>query len=415
MAEKIVLENGLRLLVEEMPHLRSVACGLWVDTGSAREERGRFGVSHLLEHMLFKGTQRRTAAQIAAVMDNVGGVLNAFTAKEQTCYYTRCLDEHFPLALDLLADMYHHSRFEPQEVEREKKVVIEEINMYEDSPDDLVLDLFAATLWPGHCYGRSISGSAADVAGLDAAAVRQFWRGHYAAANTVLAVAGNIRRQQVAELAEELFSPAPVLPQPTLTPPQPAAGDGFIRKEIEQTHVCLGFTAPALSDADHYAAAIVNSAFGGSASARLFQEVREKRGLSYSAYSDLESYAQAGFLTAYASTQPANAEELIRVMANEFTRLAEQGLTTEEIRRSKDQLRGSLLLQMESSGSLMSKLGKYELSLGTLYDPRQVADKLLAVTEDEISAVIERMVRPGQMVLAQVGPSRCPLEAKELF
>lgn len=415
MAEKFILSSGMRLLVEYMPHLHSVSAGVWVDTGSALEQDGQFGISHLLEHMMFKGTTRRSALEISSAMDHVGGVLNAFTGKEQTCYYTRCLDEQFGLAIELLADMYHNSLLDAAELEREKNVVIEEINMYEDSPDDLVMDLFAATLWPGHGYGRSISGSAADVAALDRPQVAAYYAARYHAADTVLAVAGSIPPERAAALAEQYFAPAAATPHAPLAAPTAVSGDGYISKDIEQTHVCLGFPALAVTDDDYYAAAILNSAFGGSASARLFQEIREKRGLSYSAYSYFDAFAHGGYFLAYASTQPANCAELIDVMTAEFARLAADGLTAGEIDRCKQQLKGSMLLNMESSGYMMSKLGKHELTLGRVYTAEETVARLMAVTEEDIRRVARRLVVPGRAVLAQVGPEQCPRFAGRLF
>ena len=415
MTEKITLSNGMRLLVEYIPGLRSVSTGLWIKTGSAREERGQYGVSHLLEHMLFKGTKNRTALQISAAMDDVGGILNAFTAKEITCFYTRCLDEQFTLSLELLSDMYHNSLFDPEATEREKSVVIEEINMYTDEPDERAHELFAATLWPQHPYGHSISGTAADVASLSATDVRQYWQQHYNTAETVLAVAGHVEPQQVAELAEKLFSNDTAQTWPELPVPEAASGDAYLEKDIEQSHICMGFPAISIADADYYAAAIVNSSFGGSSSSRLFQEVREKRGLSYSPYSGLETLNKGGFFMAYSSTQPDRADELVEVMSNEFARLATNGLSSTEINRSKEQMKGALMLSLESSSAVMSKLGKHELLLGRIYDPEYTVQQLMAVTEEDINRFIKRVIRPGSMVLAQVGPKPVHKSTRELF
>ena len=415
--EKIVLHNGLRLLVEYMPHLRSVSTGIWVDTGSAHEQEGQFGISHLLEHMMFKGTTHRSALEISSAMDNVGGVLNAFTGREQTCYYTRCLDEQVELALDLLADMYQNSLFDAAELEREKNVVIEEINMYEDTPDERVLDLFAQTLWPQHGYGRSISGSAADVAALDRQQVVDYHHAHYTAGQTVLAMAGSIAPQRAAELVERLFTPhaAAAAPERLSPPLQSAGGDGYVAKNIEQTHVCLGFPAFSATDDDYYAASILNSAFGGSSSARLFQEIREKRGLSYGAYSYFDAFDCGGYFLAYASTQPANCAELIDVMAEEFHRLAEDGLTEDEVERSKQQLKGAMLLNMESTSYMMRKLGRHELTFGRVYSVDELVAQLMAVTPEDVRRVARRLVVPGKAVLAQVGPQQCPRFAGRLF
>ena len=417
MAEKIILSNGVRLLLEYMPHLHSVAAGVWADTGSARETPEQWGVSHLLEHMLFKGTPTRNSLQLSAAMDDVGGVLNAFTSKEQTCYYTRALDEDLPLALDLLSDMYCRSLLDANELERERGVVIEEINMYEDSPDELVLDLFSATVWPEHSYGRSISGTVDSVSALGREPLAAYWQERYTAENTVLALAGNVSPEQGRELAERYFggvrqgrNPQPALPEPVFRP-----GQAFIHKDIEQNHVCLGFPGVSIGDDDYYAAAIACNLFGGSASARLFQEIREKRGLAYSAFSHLDCFNRGGSFFAYASTQPEKTRELVEVMADEFARLAVEGLPADDIERSKRQLKGSMLLGLESTGAVMNKLGKLELALGRVYSPEETTERLMAVTPGDVTRVIRRLVRPGCLALAQVGPECCELQAKELF
>lgn len=417
MAEKIILSNGLRLLLEYMPQLHSASVGLWVDTGSAREDISQWGVSHLLEHMLFKGTPGRTSLQLSAAMDDVGGVLNAFTAKEQTCYYTKSLDEYFELSLDLLSDMACRSLIDGGELERERQVVTEEINMYEDTPDELVLDLFNSTLWPQHSYGRSISGTVDSVAALSREEVAAYWRSRYTTANTVLAVAGNITPERAREQAEKYFSALSAAADglPPLTEPITRAGQAFIQKDIEQNHICMGFPGLSLSDPDYYAAAIMCNLFGGSASARLFQEIREKRGLAYSAFSHLDCLNRGGCFLAYASTQPEKTRELVQVMADEFARLAAEGLANADIERSKQQLKGSMLLSLESTSSFMNKLGKIQLSLGRVYDPGDTVAKLMAVTPEDVQRVIRRLVRPGAMTLAQVGPADCGLTVKELF
>ena len=417
MAEKYVLGNGVRLLLEYMPHLRSVSAGVWADTGSARETEEQWGVSHLLEHMLFKGTPTRNSLALSAAMDDVGGVLNAFTSKEQTCYYTKALDEDLELSLDLLSDMYCRSLLDENELERERGVVIEEINMYEDSPDELVLDLFASTLWPEHSYGRSISGTVQSVTALSRTQLYDYWRSRYTAGNTVLALAGNVSPEQGRELAERFFGGLDRGAEQLSPLPEPEyrSGQSFIQKDIEQNHICLGFPGVSMGDDDYYAAAIVSNLFGGSASARLFQEIREKRGLAYSAFSHLDCFNRGGSFFAYASTQPEKTKELVEVMADEFARLAVEGFAEADIERSKRQLKGSMLLSLESTSATMNKLGKMELSLGRVYSPEETVARLAAVTPDDVQRVIRRLVRPGCLVLAQVGPEDCGLEAKELF
>jgi predicted Zn-dependent peptidase len=413
--KKYTLDSGLRLVVEPLPHLRSVTSGIWVNCGSVYEDDAVLGVSHFLEHMLFKGTPKRDALAIASEMEAVGGVLNAFTGKEHTCYYARSLDEHFPLQLDLLADMYCNSLLDPTEFNREKKVIVEEINMYEDSPDEVAMDLFISALYPSHSYGPPIVGSLESVNALTPQQLSQHYRCYYNPSNSVLAVAGKVEPEQVLELAERYFAgfsggePAPETPIPLTAP-----GSNYAFKDIEQSHVCLGFPGVTLADDDYYAATIIANALGGGASSRLFQEVREKRGLAYSAYSYLEAYVKGGFIMSYAATAPKNSGELIRVMAEQFLLLRDQGLSSQELKQSKDQLKGNLLLNMENTANVMSKLGRAELALHRNYDIEETTARLMAVSEDDISRVIARMIVPEQLVLTQVGPEQTPFDVAKI-
>ncbi len=415
MADCVTLPSGLRVVVEPMPYLHSLSVGLWVQAGSAFESEALAGASHFLEHLLFKGTERRSALEISAAMDNVGGVLNAFTAKEHTCFYTRALSEYLELSIDLLSDMYCHALLEPAEVERERSVIIEEINMYEDSPDEVALDLFCSALWPQHSYGRSVAGSIASVGALSRSALYDYWRQAYVPANTVLAVAGNVVMEQVTELAARYFQPACGAAPPQLPPPQAVPAVVAREKEIEQGHVVMGFPAFAVTDPDYDAAAIVANALGGGASSRLFQEVREKRGLSYSAFSLLDAQAAGGYLLSYAATQPERSRELIEVMAAEYAKLAAHGLSDAEIAASKAQLKGSLLLSMENSSSVMSRLGRTLLEEERVYAVLERVERLMRVSREQIDAVIRRLIRPEALVLAQVSPAPCPVGGKELF
>lgn len=415
MPEKFTLPSGLRLVAEYMPHLRSVSTGLWIKAGSAYESAALSGVSHFLEHLLFKGTPSRSALDIAAAMDSVGGVLNAFTGKEATCYFTRSLDEHFELSLELLADMYYNSLLDAAELERERNVILEEINMYEDSPDEVAADLFAASIWPGHSYGRCVAGTTESVSGLSRAMVADYWREAYDPANTVLSVAGNVRPERAVELAERLFSRGAGHVERALAVPEAVSAQSAQVKEIEQNHLCLGFPALPLSDPDYFAAHIIVNALGGGASARLFQEVREKRGLSYTAYAYLETLSRGGYVMAYASAQPGSSEELLSVMAGEFRRLRREGLSEEEWQRSRCQLKGNMLLAEESSSNLMSRHGKTELALGQVYSSAQRIEKLMQVSAEDIARVVERLTQPGALVLAQVGPAPLQVNLEDLY
>ncbi len=414
----IELENGVTLLVQPMPHMRSVSVGIWAASGSAGEPAPLAGVSHFLEHMLFKGTETRPALEIASAMERVGGVLNAFTAKEYTCYYAKSLDEHFPQAVELLADMYHNSLLTAEEFDREKNVIIEEIHMYEDSPDDTVVDLLSSAMWPDHPYGRPIAGSVQSVQALTCQQMRDYYRSRYVPAATVVAVAGNIETPRAEEIIRRYFAAAP--PAAKVAPACPdtrlaGACAVYTHKDIEQTHVCLGFPGVALEDGDYYPLRVLINALGGGASSRLFQEVREKRGLSYSAYAFADSYKHGGNIVAYASTRPANARQLIEVMAEQFAIVAQHGLGEEEIRRSVTQMKGNLLLSMESTGNVMNRLARTQLNLGRVVTAEETAAKLAAVNEADIQRVCGRLLQPGSMFVALVGPEDCPVDVKKLF
>lgn len=362
-----------------------------------------------------KGRKKRTALEISATMEGVGGVLNAFTGREHTCYYTRSMDEHFQLSLDLLADLFTNATLDPVELERERNVILEEINMYEDSPEDVAAELFLQTLWPEHPYGRAISGTSQSVQGVSREELYHYWRQVYVPERTVLAVAGHVEMEQIQECAEALFPARSGQARPCLPVPEAHSGSVSRVKEIEQSHICMGFPGLSLADPDYYAANVLANILGGGACSRLFQEVREKRGLSYTSYCYLDAYVDGGYLMAYSATQPGRTQELIDVMAEQFRSIASQGVTDIELQRSKDQLRGSLLLSMESSSTVMSRLGRTELSQGELYNVEEKVSALAAVSQEDIRRVTQRLLRPGCLVLAQVSPNPVAVEVKDLF
>ena len=402
--------------MEYMPACRSAACGLWARAGSAWEQDNLAGISHFLEHMLFKGTTRRDARQIAATMDSVGGMINAFTSKEYTCYYTRALDEHMTLSLDLLADLYTDSQLLEQEFALEKDVIIEEINMYEDTPDDVAGDLFATTMWPCHSYGRPIIGSKESVQNLSRADLHDYYRRSYAPANTVLAIAGNVTPEQAQRGAEQYFgSFTGQSGKPGAAAPQAVSGSSFIYKDIEQMHVCLGFPALAEADDDFYAAHLLTNILGGGMSSRLFQEIREKRGLSYSAYAFLSSYAQDGYFCAYASTRPQKLRELVCVIAAELQKIVREGARAEELDSAKQQIKGGLLLGWENSGTVMNKLGKSLLTLDKIYSVEETLARVMAVEMADIERLAQSILDPNKAVLSVVGALEAPLELASIW
>lgn len=411
-----VLANGLRVLTQPIPHVHSVATGVWAGVGAAHEPAKWGGISHFVEHMLFKGTEKRDALAIAEEMESVGGSMNAFTGREYTCYYTRSIDEHFELSLDLLSDMYLHSIFDPKEFAREKDVIIEEINMYEDAPDDLVQDLFTATIWQGHTYGRPVIGTKETVGAMVEADLQAYHRGAYVPGNTVVTVAGNVCREQVLEAVEKYFQFKAVNPQTEgYGPATYTAAQAFIKKDIEQTHICLGLPAFDEKDADYYPANVLNAILGGGVSSRLFQEAREKRGFCYTIYSYLTHYAKGGNLCAYASTSPHKTKDLVQVIWQQMLDLREKGISQAEIDRAKQQLKGGLLLGMENSSNMMNRLGRMELGLHDILTVEETVERVMAVSQADIRRVAGRLFNPAKLVLAEVGPQDSGFDLKSLL
>lgn len=405
---KTTLPNGLRVITEEIPHVRSASVGVWVGAGSCFETPAEMGVSHLIEHMLFKGTERRSARQIAREIDGRGGTLNAFTAKEHTCYYAKVLDEHLPIALDVLADMLLHSRFDPAELGREKGVIIEEIRMYEDVPDDLVHDLFAATMWRGHSLGRPIVGTVETVQDLSRDAILAYMKRHYLSANIVIAAAGHVDHDQVVEWVHSAFGELRDPGGGALWPPAPAEVErpvAVVRsKEIEQTHLVLGTRGLPQEDDQIYALHLLNTILGGSTSSRLFQEIREQRGLAYSVYSYHSSFRNAGNFAVYAGVSPKMVEPVLELVVNLLEEVGRDGVTAEELLEAKEQLKGQIMLGLESTSSRMTRLGRSELALGRVQSPDEIIGRIDAVSLEEVGNLAKRLFLQEPRILSAVGP-----------
>ncbi|BAD40517.1 M16 family metallopeptidase [Symbiobacterium thermophilum] len=405
---KTTLPNGLRVVTEAIGHVRSAAVGVYVGTGSLYEAPAEMGVSHLIEHMLFKGTERRSALEIARAIDGRGGALNAYTAKEYTCYYARVLDEHLPLALDVLADMILNSRFDPDDLAREKDVICEEIRMYDDVPDDLVHDLFAGALWRGHALGRPIVGTVERVQAMSRADILAYKNRHYVPANMVVAAAGHLEHERVVEWVAELFGAAAAeadgRPAPDAPPVPRTPAIAVRQKEIEQAHLVLGTTALSLDDPNIYALHVLNAIVGGSSSSRLFQEVREKRGLAYSVYSYHSSYRSAGAFGVYAGVSPRMVGATLDVVTGVLSELGRRGVTEEELAEAREQLKGQLMLGLESTSSRMSRLGRGELIRGFVHSPDEVIARVEAVTLEQVNELAHRLFVEEARVMAAVVP-----------
>jgi predicted Zn-dependent peptidase len=398
------LSNGLRIVVEEIPFVRSVSLGIWVGTGSRDEEPSNNGMSHFLEHMLFKGTDTRNAKQIAELFDGIGGQVNAFTSKEYTCFYAKVLDEHFELALSTLADMLFHSLFLEEEVNKERKVIIEEIKMYEDAPDELVHDLIGETVYPSHPLGYSILGTEQNLNSFTREDILQYIQNHYTPDNIVLAVAGNVRMSQVLPIATKLFAGASgTRKRFQMQPPKFARNVQVRNKATEQAHLILATECYAFHDPRVYPLILLNNVLGGSSSSRLFQEIREERGMAYSVYSYYTAYRDTGLFGIYAGTSPDQAQQVIDLCAKILNDIVENGITGDELMKAKEQVKGSLMLSLESTSARMSRLGKNELLLGRQVSLDETLEKINNVTLDHIKDVATDMF-DHTLALAAVGP-----------
>jgi predicted Zn-dependent peptidase len=398
------LANGLRLVTESMPHVRSVSVGVWLTRGSRHEPGDHVGIAHFVEHMLFKGTTSRSAEDIAQQVDSIGGQLDAFTSKEYAGYYIKVLDEHLPLAIDLLSDLVSRPTFAPEEIEREKKVILEEIKMVEDTPDDLVHELFAERFWNGHPLGRPILGTPESVSALDAGALRQYFTDAYVARNFAVVAVGNLEHERLRALVQRAFASIPVDGSATSDEPPCISPHVFVRhKELEQSHVCFGTSGLPQNHPDRYAAYALNTVLGGSMSSRLFQNVREKRGLAYAVFSGLSAYQDVGAFSIYAGCANEAVGELIDVVVAEIRQLKRDSLQADELRRAKDHLKGSLMLNLESTSSRMSHLARQEI----YRDRTDGLDEMLAaierVTVKDVARLADQFFHNGSLGVTVLG------------
>ncbi len=403
--KKTVLPNGIRIVTERMPHVRSVAVGIWVDTGSRYEVESRGGISHLIEHLVFKGTASRTAEEIARTMDSVGGQMDAFTAKEHTCFYVSVLDEHLPLAADLLSDILLNPLFGSDEIEREKSVVLQEIKMVEDTPDDLVHDLFAERVWVGHPLGRPILGRRETVQGFSREAILAHFGEEYVPERIVIAVAGHVDHEQVVALFAPRFEGFDRLSVARDgAPPVLNGGVDMVSKSLEQVHVVLGFPGLTQSAPERYVLYLLNDIIGGSMSSHLFQQVRERHGLVYSIYSGTQAYRDTGLLYVYAATDAQNFSKVLKYILREVRGLKKEGVTVEELRRAKEHLKGNLMLSLESTSSRMHRLAKQELYFGSFFSLDEMLAAIDRVSEEEVQDLIHPLLDEDRLALLTLGP-----------
>ncbi len=405
MYHKSLLSNGIRVVSEAIPYVKSITLGIWIGTGSRFEQNYNHGISHFIEHMVFKGTANRSAKDIAEAVDGVGGEINAFTTKEHTCYYIKILDTHLKLALDILSDMLLFSKFDEEEINREREVVLEEIHMYEDTPDELIDDLHQNNVWAGHALGHNILGSIPSIENFNKKLLTDYYQNSYTPDNIVIAAAGNLTHENLEELTEYYFGKmngikrqavptAPILiPAYTIQP-----------KAIEQVHLCLGTSSVSQSSPDIYSLHILNNILGGSISSYLFQSIREEKGLAYSIYSYQTNYSDTGLFTIYAGTRPSNVSQVIELMLENISLLKIQGISAGELAKAKEQLKGSLFLGLESSNSRMSRLGKMEITLGKYITLDEVVAKIDRVSLEEIQKITQRLFNSESLCFTALGP-----------
>ena len=403
---QITLPNGLKIIGEKIDHFRSVSVGLWLGAGSQYELPGEAGLSHFLEHMVFKGTARRTARQIAEEMDAVGGQLNAFTAKECTCFYAKVVDEHLPLAMDVLSDLVTAPAFDPGELEKEKGVVIEEINMAEDTPEDVVFELLMLAHYGEQPLSRPILGTAERIQAYQSDDLRAYWGRMYRPQNAVLALAGNYDWDRVQEMARELLGDwRPEGLERRAYATRPAKPALLTReKDIEQTHICLGYPGVATGDDRGFELSIFNSAFGGAMSSRLFQKIREDSGMAYSVYSYPNAYTDTGMLAVYAATNPEAANAVIDMIRAEAESIAETGMTREEFQMAREQMKAGYIMGLESTSARMQANGRRLLLLNRTRTETETIDRINAIDYDTTNALMrELLTAPFSVALVGKG------------
>lgn len=409
MYKKVVLDNGVRVVLERMSSLRSVALGVWANVGSRYEEKGEEGLSHFIEHMMFKGTSHRTASQISNEIDALGGEMNAFTTHEATAFYVKVLDQQMGAAFDLLADLFHHSRFGVRDIEKEKQIVLEEIRTVQDDPEDYIHELHAKDILGNHPVGRPILGTARAMRHLERRSLLQYKRKHYRPENTILAVAGNFSFPQLLDQANEYFGQWQGALKASKRngehpwPHDPPTRQSFHHKPLEQVHLCVGFKGLPIGHPDRYAAHVLNTILGGGVSSRLFQEVREKRGLAYTIYSHLSSFVDGGTLTVYAATRPSELGAVIDQVTKEAKKLCRRLVSMKELERTKTQLKGNLMLGLEGTYGRMNKLAKDELYQGRHVTLQEIVKAIDRISPDQILQISQQLLGQRDFVVTALG------------
>jgi len=397
--------NGLTVVTERMPNLRSISLGVWLKKGSRHESESENGISHFIEHLLFKGTANRSAKEIALTIDSIGGHIDAFTAKEYTCFYAKVLDEHLPVALDLLSDIVLHPRFDPAEIEKERKVIFEEIRMVDDTPDELVYDLFNQHLWPDHPLGRPIQGTVESVTSMTPEILTRYFRESYQPGNLLITATGNLEHEKLVTEIRRAFEPLSNGSAPPMTGP-PRLSPGLVikeKKELGQIHLCLGVKGFPLNNEHRFQEYVLNTLLGGAMSSRLFQDIREERGLAYNVFSSVNAFRDTGFLMVYAATAPESAEQVVRLILEEFVSLKEKAPVDREMKMARDHLKGSLMLSLESSSSRMSNLARQEVYFQRPFTLTEILEGIDRVTAEEVRALAREMFDSSTCTMAVLG------------
>ncbi len=399
------LKNGVRIVAEHIPYVRSVSLGIWVYTGSRNEKKENNGISHFIEHMLFKGTENRTAKEIAENIDNIGGQLNAFTAKEYTCYYTKTLDTHLDIGIDVLSDMFFNSKINQRDIDIERKVILEEINMYEDSPEELVHDILLQAVWGDNALGYPILGNKESLNTINRESIMHYMQNHYTPKNTVIAIVGNFNECEVLTMLKEKFEnwDSPHNIESNYTETNFNSRILCRNKDTEQNHICIGFKGIEQGEISLYDLLVVNSVFGGGMSSRLFQKIREEKGLAYSVYSYPSSYKRNGLFTIYAAMNPLQMKEVVKLICEEIQLLKKHKIIEDEVIKAKEQLKGNYILALESTSSRMNNMGKSELLLRKIKTQDEILNQISAITVDSVARIIENIFVEDKFSAAIVG------------
>lgn len=409
--QKTLLDNGTIVVTEKVPDVRSVAIGFWVNVGSRNESDKESGMSHFIEHMMFKGTKTRSAKVISETFDSLGAELNAFTTKEFTCYYSRLIDEHIDVGVEVLTDMLQNSLLNKEHIDFEKQVVLEEIAMYEDTPDELIHELFTSTLWANHPLGRQVLGSRETVGSFDRAKVVAFMDKYYTSGNIIISAAGNLDHEKLVGLVRKYYKPEALKkPDQVIEKPKITQTVNVYTKKTEQVHICYGTEALDSRHNDRFALSLLENILGGGMSSRLFQKIREERGLAYSVYSYHSLYKDSGNLAIYVGTRLANVNEVLSIIRNEISSIRENGATADELERAREHLKGQMVLGLESTRNRMTRLGRSEMTQGEILSVNQLVDRINAVTLEDIKKLAAKIFQKDRQILTVIGS----IEEKDL-